>query len=64
MTSNPKPKRLLTVEEAASYLNISPRTLYNAVAPKSKRPIPVKVKRIGKLVRFDLRDLDRYVDSL
>jgi excisionase family DNA binding protein len=57
-------KRLLSVEEAAFYLSISPRTLYSAVAPKSKKPFPVKPKRIGKLVRFDIRDLDRYVDAL
>ena len=57
-------KRLLTVEEAAFYLSISPRTLYDRVAPKSKRPFPVKPKRMGKLVRFDIRDLDGYVDSL
>lgn len=57
-------KRLLSVQEAARYLSLSPRTLYNAVAPKSKIPFPVKAKRIGKLVRFDIRDLDRYVDSL
>ncbi len=57
-------KRLLSVEETATYLGISPRTLYNAVAPKSKKPFPVKAKRIGKAVRFDVRDLDRYIDSL
>ena len=57
-------KRLFTVEETAYYLGLAPRTIYNAVAPKSKNPFPVKPKRIGKLVRFDVRDLDRYVDSL
>jgi predicted DNA-binding transcriptional regulator AlpA len=57
-------KRLLSVADAAKYLSISPRTLYNGIAPKSKVPFPVKPKRIGKLVRFDIRDLDRYVDSL
>jgi len=57
-------KRLLSVEEVAIYLGLSPRTIYNAIAPKSKKPFPVKPKRIGKLVRFDIRDLDRYVDTL
>ena len=57
-------KRLFTVEETAYYLGLSPRTIYNATAPKSKTPFPVKPKRIGKLVRFDVRDLDKYVDSL
>ncbi len=58
------PKRLLSVEETATYLGISPRTIYNGIAPKSKKPFPVKAKRIGKLVRFDIRDLEQYVDSL
>jgi len=62
--ANKKGKRLLNVEETAFYLSLSPRTIYNAVAPKSKTPFPVKPKRIGKLVRFDVRDLDRYVDNL
>ena len=57
-------KRLLSVEEAAAYLGLSPRTIYNGVAPKSKKPFPVKPKRVGKLVKFDIRDLERYVESL
>jgi predicted DNA-binding transcriptional regulator AlpA len=57
-------KRLLSVEEAARYLGLSPRTIYNAVAPKSKNPFPVKPKRVGKLVKFDVQDLERYVDSI
>lgn len=57
-------RRLLSVGEAATYLGLSPRTLYNGVAPQSKSPFPVRAKRIGKLVRFDIKDLDRYVDSL
>ena len=58
------PKRLLTINETAAYLGLSPRTIYNAIAPKSRKPFQVKPKRIGKLVRFDIRDLDQYVDSL
>ena len=57
-------KRLLSVEEAAEYLGISPRTIYNQVAPKAKKKFPVKPRRIGKLVKFEISDLDQYVDSL
>jgi excisionase family DNA binding protein len=57
-------KRLLTIKETAAYLGISPRTIYNGVAPKSKTPFPIKPKRWGKRVLFDIKDLDRYVDSL
>lgn len=61
---NQPTKRLLSVEETAKYLCLSPRTLYNMVAPRSKKPFPVKPKRVGKLVRFDIRDLEEYVGSL
>jgi predicted DNA-binding transcriptional regulator AlpA len=57
-------KRLLSIEETAAYLGLKPRTIYNGVAPKSKRPFPVKAKRIGKLVKFDIFDLQRYVEGL
>lgn len=57
-------KRLLSVEETAQYLGISVRTIYNAIAPKSKKPFPIKPKRIGKLVKFDLRDLEKFIDGL
>jgi excisionase family DNA binding protein len=62
--TNANNKRLLTVEEVANYLNLSPRTIYNAIAPKSKKPFPVRPKRIGKLVRFDIKDLEKYIESL
>jgi len=57
-------KRLLSVEETATYLSLSPRTIYNAISRNSKTPFPVKPKRYGKRVLFDIRDLDRFVDSL
>jgi len=56
-------RRLLNVEETAQYLGLAPRTIYNAIAPKSKNPFPVKAKRIGKLVRFDIRDIDAFIDA-
>ena len=57
-------RRLLSVGQAARYLGISERTIYNQIAPKAKRRFPVRCKRVGKLIRFDIRDLDRYIDSL
>jgi len=55
--------RLLTLEELAGYIKLAPRTLYNAVAPKAKRPFPVKPKRIGKCLRFDRQEVDNWIDS-
>jgi excisionase family DNA binding protein len=57
-------KRLLSVEETAQYLGLSPRTIYNQISRKAKRRFPIKPKRIGKLVKFDLQELEKYVDSL
>jgi excisionase family DNA binding protein len=45
-------KRLLSVDEAAAYLGLAPRTIYNAIAPKSRNPFPVRPVRIGKLRKF------------
>jgi len=59
-----KLKRLLTVQEAAAYLGIAAGHLYNLISPNAKKPFPVRPKRIGGAVRFDIRDLEKYVDSL
>jgi hypothetical protein len=57
-------KRLLSVEETAWYLNLSKRTVYNRICRSSKNPFPFRVKRVGRLPKFDIRDLEAYVDSL
>lgn len=57
-------KRLLTVEETGIYLGLSPRTIYTRIAPKSKNPFPVRPKHLGRAVRFDIHDLDRFVKNL
>jgi excisionase family DNA binding protein len=56
--------RLLCVEDAAEYLNISPKTIRNGLAKNAPSPFPVMPKRFGKRVLFDIQDLDRYVDDL
>ena len=59
------PDKLLTIKEVARILQISERTIYNKVRPNSKfEPFPIKVKRVGKLIRFDPKDVQRYIDSL
>jgi hypothetical protein len=54
---------LLNINETATYLGIAPKTLRNRLGPKAKNPFPVKPKRIGKRVLFDVRRLDAYIDS-
>lgn len=61
---SPLQKRLWSLEEVAIYLGLSPRTLYNRSGRKSKNPLPFKVKRVGKLVKVDVLELEKYVESL
>ena len=60
----PNNKRFLSVQETAEYLGISPSTIYNKISRGSEFPLPIKPKRFGRRVRFDMKDLDNYLDSL
>ncbi len=57
-------KRLLSVEEAARYLGLKPRTLYNQTARRAQKRFPIRPVRFGSRVLFDRKDLDQYIDSL
>ena len=57
-------QRLLTVQQTAKFLGLAVRTLYNRTGPNAKNPFPVKPKRMGRAIRFDRRELEKYVDSL
>ncbi len=56
--------RLLSVNQTAVYLGIASKTIRNRISSDSKKPFPVKPKRIGGRVLFDKHELDRYIDSL
>lgn len=49
---------LLTVSELASYLHIHPKSIYE-MAARGELPCV----RIGARIRFDPRDLDRWVSA-
>ena len=57
-------RRLLSLEETAAYLGLSVRTLYNRCGRRSKNPLPFKIKRVGKLVKVDILELEKYVESI
>jgi len=57
-------KRLFRVAEAAHYLGISARTIYNGLGVKSENPFPVPHKRRGKMILFEKEDLDKFADSI
>ena len=54
-------QRLLTVKETGAYLGISPRSIYNQL---STDRFAIRPLRLGRSVRFDIRDLDAYVERL
>ncbi len=54
-------QRLLPLKEAAYYLGIGAQTIYNKI---SQGTFPVKPKRIGNRLYFDVRQLDEFVDSI
>ena len=57
-------KRLLTVRETAQFLGISERSIYNQLGKGAKRRFPVKPLRMGGSIRFDIDDLNEYIESL
>lgn len=57
-------RRLLNVEETAKLLNLSPKTIRNMTGPKSQKPFPVPFKRFGRRILFDVRDVEKFIQSL
>lgn len=51
-------RRLIGIKEAARYLDISTNTLYTWVSQKR-----IPHVKIGRLVKFDLETLDRFIES-
>lgn len=52
---------LLSVNELAEILGLSPQTIRNKM---SQGLFPIKHKKIGRLVRFDSRELEKYLRGL
>jgi len=48
--------RLISIQEAATYIGLSPHTLYTMV---SQRRIPFV--KVGRLVKFDVELLDKWI---
>ena len=53
--------RLLTVGEAARFLNVTVSWVYEHVRPECQDRLPAV--KLGKYLRFDARDLRAYVDA-
>ena len=62
------PKRLFTVKEAALYLGLPTKRIYEAVrkgaTDEARERFPVRPKRNGKIWLFERKDLDAYADKI
>jgi excisionase family DNA binding protein len=56
-------KRLYTVKETALMLGISPQSIYNAIS-RNKRSFPIPHKKLGKAVRFDIKDIEAFIQKI
>jgi excisionase family DNA binding protein len=52
---------ILTREEAASYLRVTPACVSELIRPRCSRPLPFV--KIGKYVRFRRADLEKYAGA-
>ena len=55
-------RRLFTIAETAVMLGLSAGTIRNRVAPNATKPFPIPVIRIGGAIRFDVKDIERFLD--
>jgi predicted DNA-binding transcriptional regulator AlpA len=56
-------QRYMSLTEAALYIGIAPKTLYNRLAGYTTKPFPVKPKRVGGRIIFDREKLDAYMSD-
>jgi excisionase family DNA binding protein len=54
-------RRMLGIYEVAGYLGLSTQTIRNKL---SAGTFPIKTKRIGRLLKWDRKDVDHYLDKL
>ena len=54
-------KRMININELSDIINIKPQTIRNRL---SYGTFPISPKKIGGSLRWDLRDVNRYIDNL
>ena len=52
---------MLGINEVADYLGLAPQTIRNKLAAGT---FPIKTKRLGRLLKWDRKDVDRYLEKL
>ena len=60
-------ERLLTLDEAAAFLSVSPRTIYEVTSTRGRKrrehPLPV-VRLNAKCLRFDREELEAWIKKI
>jgi len=60
-------ERLLTLDEAAAFLSVSPRTVYELTSARGRKrrehPLPV-VRLNAKCLRFDREELEAWIKKI
>ena len=54
-------QRMLGISELSEYIGLKPQTIRNQLASGT---FPIPTKKIGKLLKWDIRDVDKYLDKL
>ena len=54
-------KRMMGIEELSEYIGLKPQTIRNRI---SSGTFPIPTKKIGRLLKWDRKDVDRYLDRL
>ena len=61
--TDPKKRRTLSLKEAADLIGVSQRTLYSRTSQKSKKKLPFRFFRFGRLIRFDRLEIERFISG-
>jgi predicted DNA-binding transcriptional regulator AlpA len=54
-------KRMMDIKDLSVYIGIKPQTIRNQMS-MGKFPIPTK--KLGRLLKWDRREVDRFLDKL
>lgn len=55
-------KRLIKVDELATMFGLSAKSLRNKLAKNAARPFPIRPIRVGGAIRFDMKDVEAFLE--
>ncbi len=54
-------KRMMDIRELSSYIGLKPQTIRNQI---SMGTFPIPTKKLGRLLKWDRREVDGFLDKL